>query len=185
MARQLTNKEAMLVAVLVFLGAGGALVNFILLPLTQKAGSLKSQVQALESSVAQIRNELKDQQALEQKLQSAQSEITAFETLIPETKDVPGLLRELEVIAARCKVKLPSIGAGQPVDMKTHYQISLNLPISGDYRDTLQFIKELTSADRLITIKSVSFSASGGSQMSVNIQAAAYMRGGGASGPVK
>lgn len=185
MARPLTTKEVMLVSVLAFLGAGAALVNFVLLPLSQRAAALRSQVQNLESSVAQIRAELKNQEELEQKLKDAQAEIDAFENLIPEDKDVPGLLRELEVIAARCDVRLPSIGAGQPIDKKTHYELSLSLPISGDYRSVLRFISELTSARRLITIKSVSFAPTSGTQMNVSIQAAAYMRGGAGSGPVK
>ena len=181
MARPLTKKEIILVAVMAIIALGGGFYQFILSPTMVRAEQVKSEVSAMEAKIEQIRKELRDQEELEKKYEQAKVEIASFETLIPNDKEIPDLLRELELIADRCNVILSSIAASSPINRTTHLEITLNLPIKGEYRNILRFYNELTSAKRLIIVKTTSISP-GADEYQVSIQAATFMRGGAVDG---
>ena len=181
MARPLTKKEIILVAVMAIIALGGGFYQFILSPTMARAEQVKSEVSAMETKIEQIRKELRDQEELEKKYEQAKVEIASFETLIPNDKEIPDLLRELELIADRCNVILSSIAASSPINRTTHLEITLNLPIKGEYRNILRFYNELTSAKRLIIVKTTSISP-GADEYQVSIQAATFMRGGAVDG---
>ena len=181
MARPLTKKEIILVAVMAIIALGGGFYQFILSPTMARAEQVKSEVSAMEAKIEQIRKELRDQEELEKKYEQAKVEIASFETLIPNDKEIPDLLRELELIADRCNVILSSIAASSPINRTTHLEITLNLPIKGEYRNILRFYNELTSAKRLIIVKTTSISPDA-DEYQVSIQAATFMRGGAVDG---
>ena len=181
MARPLTKKEIILVAVMAIIALGGGFYQFILSPTMARAEQVKSEVSAMEAKIEQIRKELRDQEELEKKYEQAKVEIASFETLIPNDKEIPDLLRELELIADLCNVILSSIAASSPINRTTHLEITLNLPIKGEYRNILRFYNELTSAKRLIIVKTTSISP-GADEYQVSIQAATFMRGGAVDG---
>ena len=181
MARPLTKQEIILVAVMSIIALGGGFYQFILSPTMVRAEQVKSEVSAMEAKIEQIRKELRDQEELEKKYEQAKVEIASFETLIPNDKEIPDLLRELELIADRCNVILSSIAASSPINRTTHLEITLNLPIKGEYRNILRFYNELTSAKRLIIVKTTSISP-GADEYQVSIQAATFMRGGAVDG---
>ena len=181
MARPVTKKEIILVAVMAIIALGGGFYQFILSPTMARAEQVKSEVSAMEAKIEQIRKELRDQEELEKKYEQAKVEIASFETLIPNDKEIPDLLRELELIADRCNVILSSIAASSPINRTTHLEITLNLPIKGEYRNILRFYNELTSAKRLIIVKTTSISP-GADEYQASIQAATFMRGGAVDG---
>jgi len=181
MARPLTKQEIILVAILSIAALGFGFYQFLLSTAMEKAESLQNEVNAMEAKISQIRKELRDQDELERKYEQAKEDLASFEMSIPDEKELPELLRELEAIAERCNVTLSSIAASRPIDRKTHQEINLSLPISGKYRDVLRFFDEITSAKRLIIVKSASISP-GSEIFDVNIQASAFMRGGADNG---
>ena len=181
MARPLTKQEIILVAVMSIIALGGGLYQFILSPTMARAEQVKSEVSAMETKIEQIRKELRDQEELEIKYEQAKSDLASFEMLIPNDKEIPDLLRELELIADRCNVILSSIAASSPINRNTHLEITLNLPIKGEYRNVLRFYDEVTSAKRLIIVKTSNINP-GENEYQVSIQAATFMRGGAVDG---
>lgn len=181
MARPLTKQEIILVAVMSIIALGGGFYQFILSPTMARAEQVRNEVSAMETRIEQIRKELRDQEELERKYEQAKSVLASFEMLIPNDKEIPDLLRELELIADRCNVKLSSIAAGNPINRNTHFEITLSLPIKGEYRNILRFYDELASAKRLIIVKTTSISPSA-NEFQVSIQAATFMRGGAVDG---
>lgn len=181
MARPLTKQEIILVAVMSIIALGGGFYQFILSPTMVRAEQVQNEVSAMETRIEQIRRELRDQGELERKYEQAKADLASFEMLIPNDKEIPDLLRELELIADRCNVKLSSVGASNPINKTTHLEITLNLPIQGEYRNILRFYNELTSAKRLIIVKTTNITPSA-DEYQVSIQAATFMRGGAASG---
>ncbi|MGI5854152.1 MAG: type 4a pilus biogenesis protein PilO [Bacillota bacterium] len=179
--RPLTKQEIILVGVMAIAALCGGFYQLLLSPTMARAEQIQNEVSAMEAKIGQIRKELRDQEELERKLEQAKSDLASFEMLIPDEKEIPDLLRELELIAERCNVQLSSIAASRPIDRKTHQEINLSLPISGKYRDVLRFFDEITSAKRLIIVKSASISP-GSEIFDVNIQASAFMRGGADNG---
>lgn len=178
MARQLTTKEITLVAIMGFLAIGGGFINFVILPMFNQSAALRTTVDGLELKVNEVRQELRDAAELERKYAESQAELAAFEKSIPEKKELPSLLKELELIAARCDIDLSSINASPPTDKKTHFEVTLSLSVAGKYQDILRFFRELTSAERLIITKSATITPGEGERMTLNIQAATFMRGG-------
>jgi len=181
MARPLTKQEIILVAVMAIAALGGGFYQFILKPTMERAEKVQSEVSAMEARIEQIRKELRDQEELERKYAQAQSDLITFEALIPNDKEIPDLLRELESIATRCNVELPSINASSLINRTTHFEISLGLSIKGSYRNVLRFFEEVTSAKRLIIVRSTSINPSA-DEFQAGIQAATFMRGGAVDG---
>lgn len=182
MARQLTTKEIILVTVLAFLAVGGGIINFVIMPMFTQSGQLRASVDSLQQQVDKVRNELRDATELERKYIASQAELALFEKSIPEKKELPSLLKELELMATRCNINLTNINASPPTDRTTHLEVTLSLAASGKYQDVLRFFRELTSAERLIIIRTASITPNG-ENMTLSIQAATFMRGGAGSGP--
>lgn len=188
MARALTSKEKMLVTVMAFLAAGGGLYQFVLKPAMQKRSGLETRVQALQQQTAQIRAQLRDLKQLEQQYQQVQTELAEFQELIPDKKEIPGLLKQIELMALQCNVDVPSISTSQPIDKGTYRAISLTLSAEGTFQDILKFFGRLADAPRLITVQKAdfgSYDAAKGGTMQVSINGSIYMRGGAGGGTTK
>lgn len=184
MARALTSKEKMLVTVMGFLAAGGILFQFGLKPAMQRRSSLETRVQALRQQTEQIRAQLRDLQKLEEQYKQVQAELVEFQELIPDKKEIPDLLKQIELMGLQCSVDIPSIATTQPVDKGRYQIITLNLAAEGRFQDVMQFFRRLASAPRLITVQDVNFGGYDESKgtMQATIKASIYTRGGAASG---
>lgn len=187
MARTLTSKEKLLVTVMAFLAAGGGLYQFVLNPLMKQRSALESSVQGLQQQTAQIRAQLRDLKQLEQQYQEVQTELQHFQELIPDQKEIPGLLKQIELMGLQCNVDVPNISTTQPIDRGKYRAMNINLSIDGRFLDDLQFFHRLASAPRLITVQNVGFSSYDEVKgtMQVSIKASIYMRGGAGGGPTK
>lgn len=179
--RPLTKQEIILVGVMAIAALCGGFYQLLLSPTMARAEQIQNEVSAMEAKIGQIRKELRDQEELERKLEQAKSDLASFEMLIPDEKEIPDLLRELELIAERCNVQLSSIAASNPINRNTHFEISLSLPIKGKYQNVLRFFDELTSAKRLIVVRNANISP-GADEFQISIQAATFMRGGAGNG---
>lgn len=188
MARALTSKEMLLVTVMAFLAAGGGLYQFVLKPTMQKRSDLEIRVQTLQQQTAEIRAQLRDLQQLEQQYQQVQTELAHFQELIPDQKEIPDLLKQMELMALQCNVDVPIISTTTPVDKGQYQVITINLSASGTLPNVMKFFERLANAPRLITIQKADFgsydSAKGGG-IQVTIGGSIYMRGGAGSGATK
>lgn len=187
-ARALTSKEKMLVTVMAFLAAGGGLYQFALKPTMQKRSDLETRVQTLQQQTAEIRAQLRDLKQLELQYQAVQTELAQFQELIPEKKEIPDLLKQIDLMALQCNVNVPVIAANQPVDKGQYQVITINLSASGTLANVMKFFERLANAPRLITVQKADFSSydsAKGGGIQVTIGGSIYMRGGAGSGATK
>jgi len=117
---------------------------------------------------------------------------TQLSVSVPEDKDLPNLITELEAVAAKYNKILPTISvsdgaassavAGASTSTSASGNaVTISIAIPGSFEDINGFIADLEKDVRFMNIKSVSISSStdtgGASTMSVALQIEAYKRG--------
>jgi Tfp pilus assembly protein PilO len=118
---------------------------------------------------------------------------------VPQDKDMPNLITELEAVAAKYKIIIPTIsitdGSGSTTASATSTAaagtsssgntVTIAFAVPGSFDDINGLISDLEKDIRFMNIKSVSISSTqsqtGGSSMSVALQIEAYKRGSAAS----
>jgi len=153
--------------------------------------------QKTQGEIARVDNEIS---AGKIKLDSLQSTKVGLDNLgelvdrlflaVPEDKDAPNLITELEAIAAKSKMYLPSIqisdgaisSASADTAVSTTTQtnsalnpISISLSVSGNFDQLNQFLTDLEKDIRFTNVKSLTLS-SGNEAMSLSVQMEVYKR---------
>lgn len=152
------------------------------------------QYQENQSSLDQADNETR---AAKLKLESLKTAKTSLDQLgdivnqmfiaIPEDKDTPNLITELEAVAAKQNIVLPSIqisdslsGSATAIangEVSSSNAISVSLSVEGSFQDLHNFIAALEKDIRFMNITSVSLTkASETGNMSLSIELEVYQR---------
>jgi len=145
---------------------------------------------ALDVSIADANKKLES-------LKKAQTTLTQLGDIpeklsvsVPEDNDMPNLITELEAVAARHGMVLPSIGVSDGTALiqstgtesagSSASSVTISIASLGSFEDISAFMTDLENDVRFMNIKSVSIGtvtdSSGASSMSVALQIEAYKR---------
>jgi len=97
---------------------------------------------------------------------------------VPNDKDSANLITEIEALAIKHKVYIPSIQISDPDSTDSTDQsnkIAVAFSASGSFSDTHQFIQSIEHDLRFMTIKNLTISASG-NDVSLSVQIETYKR---------
>ncbi len=96
---------------------------------------------------------------------------------VPDGKDAPNLVTELEALAIKHKVYIPNIQISEPTSTaeSENNTISVSLSASGGYSDLHQFIQGIEKDLRFMNIENMTIS-SVGDQVSVSLQIDTFKR---------
>lgn len=99
---------------------------------------------------------------------------------VPEDKDMPNLITELEALAAKNNIIIPAIqvteGSGSGTGTSNN-GVSVSFAVSGSFEEINNLIASLEKDIRFMNIKSVSISSGDEGSMSLSLQLEAYKRG--------
>lgn len=90
-----------------------------------------------------------------------ESELTAFESIVPEGSELPAALRQLQLAADESGVVLQTVSTGRPTGIPDSIEglssISLSAQVVGEYFQVVDFLRRVE--DPLITPRGVEWSA--------------------------
>lgn len=151
----------------------------------------KAKSVALETDISSASKKLDSLKKAQTTLTQLGDIPTQLSVSVPEDKDMPNLITELEAVAAKYKMVLPTISASDGSDASgatdtsasaaSGNSVMISISVPGSFDDIKGFIADLEKDVRFMNIKSISISSSqdekGVSNMSVALQIEAYKRG--------
>lgn len=187
MKRELTKRELVLFGLPV-LGLLVGMIGYFLLvaPEKSRASRLASQVDAAQAALLAAHQKPPKQVHI-----SAHAvELFRLTTAMPDSSDVPGLLRNLSRLAAASKVTIQSVSPQNPIPLTLGYgALPVNLTIAGTFTTVSDFLRRIRTqammrngkvhaTGRLLIAKSVSLSPGGtGNGLTVALSLDAYVYG--------
>lgn len=120
--------------------------------------------------------------ALEQEFNELQSTIAVVEAKLPEEKEIPSLLVQLEELVTSLKVDLSTIAPGQlaaaPADgtqPAPYAVIPVRLRVSATYQQLIELMGALQNFPRLMAVKTISVSPATLPELNVDMASEAYV----------
>lgn len=156
------------------------------------------QYQKNQSDIAKVDKEISAAKIKYDSLQSTKNSLDQLGDIVdklfiavPEDKDTPNLITELEVMAAKYKMVIPSIqiadsttagtAAAVPTGTASTLStginpVSVSFALTGDFTQLSQFLAQLEKDIRFTNVKSITLASSEGNDMSFSVQVEVYKR---------
>lgn len=118
---------------------------------------------------------LQDQAALmkqvNSELDSLRADYMQYRELIPERRQIPDLLQQLEVVAHRFDVSILATQTGNMEKMSgiEAWNLNMEMHLSGRYERLLDFMQGLADLPRLVHVNSITLEPSGSSRSRVDL----------------
>ncbi|MBI2622114.1 type 4a pilus biogenesis protein PilO [Candidatus Microgenomates bacterium] len=150
-------------------------------------------------TITQLQREITDNNLVYEKLKeknrnllTLQSEYKQIEqdlpvvyAALPEQVDAPTFLLKVRTLVNTHNLSVTNLSLGKSslsgqenVDKKTTNSVTFNLSVSGSYQNIKQFLNELTSLDRLVTLNTIEItpnsSETGENKLSIQISGSIY-----------
>jgi len=135
-------------------------VFFLLLPKMNEVKKVKDDVAEAQATEQSLRSQLSQLQELRENAPKMNKQIGKFETQVPPTADLPGLLRLLRGAADASAVDFFSVSPGAPTlnASGAFSVISTGINITGSYFSLEDFLFRLEKLPRVGKITSISIS---------------------------
>lgn len=173
---RVSGRERLLVSGLLTVAIIAGFYFFAYSPLTARRAQLTTTLQQREARLNEMKQIVAQREALEQEFAARQQRIEAIEAKLPQAREIPNLLRQMQAVAAESGVKLtllrpgPMEGppAGQPgapapagqqpagappaAQAPPYRQFRLELGFEGSYDKVLTFLRRLENFPRFIAM---------------------------------
>lgn len=132
-------------------------------PTSDEIEQVRAEVETTEQQTEQQRRRAAELRDVRERTPELEAAIVATRTLIPESADLPGLLRQLQLAADQSGVRVVSITPGQPSPIDVGgpevSSIGLSLALQGTYFQVVDFVRRLE--DPAVVGRGVRWSSAG------------------------
>ncbi|MGH2454613.1 MAG: type 4a pilus biogenesis protein PilO [bacterium] len=177
---RITGRERLLISLLVAAAMIGVFYFFVYSPKTAERAQLQRQLDERLTELRRMEDLAAQRVQLEQEFAARQQRIQAIEAKLPQAREIPTLLRQMQAIAIESGVKLillrpgvlespgpglpggappPAPGgqpAAQPAAAPLYQLFKLELGFEGTYDKVLTFLRRLENFPRFIAMTQVS-----------------------------
>lgn len=177
---RITGRERLLISFLLAAAMIGVFYFFVYSPKTTERAQLQRQLDERLTELRRMENLAAQRVQLEQEFAARQQRIQAIEAKLPQAREIPTLLRQMQAIAIESGVKLillrpgvlespgpglpggaapPAPGgqpAAQPPAAPLYQLFKLELGFEGTYEKVLTFLRRLENFPRFIAMTQVS-----------------------------
>ncbi|MEX0992080.1 MAG: type 4a pilus biogenesis protein PilO [Actinomycetota bacterium] len=165
----------------IFVGIGVvvAIVLVLLVLVMPQRGKVSDAQAALETAQAAeltLRTELEGLLELKKSAPEFQRQLDQAKTLIPEQADIPGLIRNLQLVANKTGVDFAVLGVSNPQlsEQGDFSAIALTITISGTFIQVSQYLFEIEHLPRALKILNVTVSPTEYPTLSSNLSVETY-----------
>lgn len=170
----LTSLQRVLIFSATFLVLSGVFYFFKYKPDTQHIRSLKSSITRQEKRLSELKRASAQVEVLEKELAESESEFVHLLTLLPDQKEIPGLLDSVSQLGAQ--VGLENIlFQPQPEQPHEFYAvIPVRLDLLGTYHELGVFFDKISKLNRILKVENVSISRRKDSSLQVGCTIVTY-----------
>lgn len=134
----------------------GLFAWLVLWPRIEKIQAFNTEIRSLETQIQQAQIQTRNLPKLEAELARINAQFQQALLLLPDEKDIPGLLREVTQLGldSNLQFRLFSLGQERPQDF--YYVIPVSIEVSGQYHDVLTFFDKIGHMNRIVNVSNVS-----------------------------
>lgn len=113
-----------------------------------------SRHEAAESKVDELQNRLRSLQSIAQRRAELDARLGDLRAAVPDEPELAAFLLEADALAARTSVDFTSIAPTRPAEATGGLPpaIALNVTVEGSYFSVVDYLRQLTSLDRVVVI---------------------------------
>ncbi|MFN3966621.1 MAG: type 4a pilus biogenesis protein PilO [Endomicrobiia bacterium] len=134
--------------------------NFLLGPVNKSIKNKKEKIKELTNTIAEAKREIGQLEQLRTKVAILEYELKELQTLLPEEKDLPDLLRKINKVAQHHGIKI-TILQPRPIITTTsqeYNEIPFGLQITGTFHNVGNFLAEIGQEKRLFLTRDLQLS---------------------------
>ncbi|MFC1501612.1 type 4a pilus biogenesis protein PilO [Elusimicrobiota bacterium] len=157
-------QQILIVMVLLFGGVIYALYNYLLLPINNKYDQAIKNLYQVENKLNQMKSKSLELPKLKAELEFLQKEVSQLAKLLPENKQIPGLLRTVTIKSKKYGLKVNNFSPNTMESKGNYVEIPFQISLSGRYHPFARFLADIGQESRLISMKDISFSMKKGTK---------------------
>ncbi|MCX5781598.1 MAG: type 4a pilus biogenesis protein PilO [Elusimicrobia bacterium] len=159
----MTNKikQQLVFILLIFVGAGFCYFNYILQPLDKKYNEAAIKLNQVETKLAELKIRAMELPKLKAEMESLQKEVAVLEKLLPQNKEIPGLLRTIARKAQRYNLQINVLTPAKIAPMEHYNELPFQVNLRGKYHPLAHFLADIGQEMRLMSVRSVNMNYSG------------------------
>jgi type IV pilus assembly protein PilO len=161
----MTNKikQALIIIFVIFLGGIFCYYNYLLKPINDKYKDSANKLRQHERKLAELRLRIQDLPKLKAETELLQREVDSLGKLLPQQKEVPGLLRIITKRAQKNNLQINTLSPGNIAAREHYNEIPFQINIRGRYHSVARFLADIGQEARIITARDLNLTYSGSS----------------------
>lgn len=166
----LDKKVKILILVLAFLVPVGLCYYFFLQPKLEMTESLDKQITTAKVELNKAKRTARDLPKFERELEEAKLLFEAAATILPKTKEIPNLLRNISDLGKAAGLDFLSFKPGNEVAKDFYSEFPIDIAIRGPYHNLGFFLDQVSKLERLVTVNNIKLGSpkKEGSEMLLN-----------------
>ena len=159
----MTNKvtQALIIIFVVFLGAAFCYYSYLLKPLDNRYRDASNDLRQKQTKLTELRIRVQELPRLKAETETLQKEVDNLGRLLPQQKEIPGLLRIITRRAQKNNLQINSLSPGK-LSTQPHYsEIPFQVTLKGRYHSLARFFAEIGQDVRIISARDLNMTYSG------------------------
>lgn len=153
---KIPRKQKILMAVLVFLGAGYAYYFFFFQPLYETRSALALQLDALDQQIAAKQMVVNEIQKGKREINVLKSNLEIALTKLPDQKEIPSLLASISESGRELGLEFLLFEPISPVQKEYYMEIPAKIAVIGNFHNVVQFFEKIARLSRIVNITDIS-----------------------------
>ncbi len=150
------------VRLLIFIGSNillaGALFYFLILPKQEAIKQIKSEIEQLDKSLQDAKQKAAKLKDFEAKLVEAEARLSKISKVLPESREIPDLLKEITRLAEEENLKFHLFTPAQELDKGEYVESPVSIEVRGDFHAIARFLSKITFMERLVVASDIDMS---------------------------
>jgi Tfp pilus assembly protein PilO len=128
-------------------------------PQNVKLQALKAERIGVENEVRDLKQKKKQLDKIEAELEVMSSQLKGLESIIPQRKEQPDILRQIQQLAYDSRLEVTNFTQQKEVDMEFYAEWPINIQVTGTFHNLAAYFDKLSQFSRLFTIDKFSIKA--------------------------
>jgi type IV pilus assembly protein PilO len=158
---KIPQKYVLIVMVAVIMVIVGLLFYFIMMPQLETKAKVAKEASTLRAEVEKLKAIKRDMAKHRQEYAKLQETMQEVLRQLPETKDIPNLLRNVTMVSEESRLKVRQF---EPKIMKTkdfYSALPFEMKLQGNFKNLASFLDGVRKQERIISITDFAFEAKG------------------------
>ncbi len=155
---ELTTVQKALIVLFTLLVLGGGFYYLKYKPQAAQINSLKTSISAEEKKLAELKKAAAESQALEAEIAKLEAEFSQLLTLLPDQREIPGLLDSISRLASEAGLEQVSFQPQPEKLMDFYAAIPVRLELVGGYNELGVFLDRVSKLDRIVKVDNLTLS---------------------------